>query len=159
MTVFLLASIQITVMMIFSYFALKVKWRDINSIVALSFSTVFAVAGLGVFIASLTYRTENYRIANMFENIIVQVMALLGGNFFPIDVMPKLIQKLSFFSLNGVALNSYLKIILGYGLADILNNVLILSAIGVLFTVMGVVIFNKEVSDDAKHNKIKTAKA
>ena len=86
-------------------------------------------------------------------------MALLGGNFFPIDVMPKLIQKLSFFSLNGVALNSYLKIILGYGLADILNNVLILSAIGVLFTVMGVVIFNKEVSDDAKHNKIKTAKA
>ena len=156
-TIFLIASIQITIMLLYSYFALKVKWGDLSSIVVLSVTSAFAVAGLGIFIASFTYRAGNYRIANLFENVIIQVMALLGGSFFPLDLMPEIIQKLSFISLNGIALKSYLKIILGYSFADISSNVLILALTGSLFTIAGIIIFNKEVAENAKHSKIKTA--
>ena len=156
-TIFLIASIQITVMLLYSYFALKVEWINVSSILVLSVTSAFAVAGLGIFIASFTYRAGNYRMANLFENVIIQVMALLGGSFFPLDLMPEIIQKLSFISLNGIALKSYLKLILGYSFADISSNVLILALTGSLFTIAGVIAFNKEVAENAKHSKIKTA--
>ena len=155
--IFLIASMQIIIMLIYSHFALKVNWGNISSIVVLSVTSAFSVAGLGIFIASLTYRAGNYRLANAFENVIIQVMAFLGGSFFPLDLMPEIIQKISFISLNGIALKSYLKLILGYNFADIANNVSILAAMGILFTLAGVIIFNKEVSENAKHSKIKTA--
>jgi ABC-2 type transport system permease protein len=154
--IFLIASIQITIMLIYSYFALKVMWGDVSSIIVLSITSAFAVAGLGIFIASITYRAGNYRMANLFENVVIQVMALFGGSFFPLDLMPEIIQKFSFISLNGVALKSYLKIILGYSFEDISSDVLILALTGILFTIAGVIIFNKEASINAKHSKIKT---
>ena len=156
--VFLIASIQITIMLIYSYFALKVKWGDVSSVIVLSLTSAFSVAGLGIFIASITYRAGNYRIANLFENVIIQVMALLGGSFFPLDLMPEAIQKLSFISLNGLALKAYLKIIRGYSFEDISRYILILALTGILFTIAGVIAFNKEKeAADVKHNKNKTA--
>lgn len=158
-TIFLLASMQIIIMLLYSYFALKVRWGNVNSILVLSAVSAFAVAGLGIFIASISCRAGNYRLANAFENVIIQVMAFLGGSFFPLDVMPEFIQKLSFFSLNGLALKAYLKIIMGYNFSDISSNVLILALTGSLFTLAGVMIFNKEVAGNANHSKIKTAKS
>ena len=156
-TIFLLASIQIIIMLVYSYFALKVRWGDAGSVAVLSAASAFAVAGLGIFIASITYRAGNYRLANAFESVVIQVMALLGGSFFPLDLMPEIIQNLSVFSLNGIAMKGYLKIKMGYNFAGILSNVLILAATGILFIIAGVILFNKEVTVNAKHSKIKTA--
>ena len=147
--IFLIASIQIVIMLAYSHFALKVNWGNIKSLLVLSTASAFSVAGLGIFIGSLTYRAENYRLANAFESVIIQVMAFLGGSFFPLDFMPEIIRKISFISLNGVGLKAYLKIILGYGFSDILINVSILAIAGILFTLAGVIIFNKEVSKNA----------
>lgn len=158
-TVFLIASVQILIMIAFSYFALKVKWKDFSSIFILSIVSAFAVAGLGIFIGSLTYSMGNYKLANTFENVIIQIMALFGGSFFPVDMLPEAIQKLGFLSLNGVALKAFLKIILGYSISDISNNISALAITGALFTILGVIIFNKEESVDVKHNKITSVKA
>ncbi len=158
-TVFLIASIQILIMIVFSYFALKVKWTDYRLVFFLSITSAFAVAGLGIFIGSLTYKMGNYKLANTFENVIIQIMALLGGSFFPIDVLPEVIQKFSFLSLNGVILKGFLKIILGYGFADIYSNILTLAITGALLTTLGVIIFNKEESVNVKHSKITSVKA
>ena len=147
--IFLIASLQIFIMLAYSHFALKVNWGNMIPILVLSTASAFSVAGLGIFIASLTYRAGNYRLANAFENVIIQVMAFVGGSFFPIDVMPEVIRRMSFISLNGVALKAYLKIIVGYNLADILKHVSILAITGILLTLIGVVIFNKGVSENA----------
>jgi ABC-2 type transport system permease protein len=147
--IFLIASLQIFIMLAYSHFALKVKWGNMIPILVLSTASAFSVAGLGIFIASLTYRAGNYRLANAFENVIIQVMAFVGGSFFPIDVMPEVIRRMSFISLNGVALKAYLKIIVGYNLADILKHVSILAITGILLTLIGVVLFNKGVSENA----------
>jgi len=158
-TVFLIASVQILIMIAFSYFALKVKWKDFSSIFIISITSAFAVAGLGIFIGSLTYSMGNYKLANTFENVIIQIMALLGGSFFPLDLLPDVIQKLGFLSLNGVALKAFLKIILGYSIRDISKNILTLAITGTIFTILALIIFNKEESVDVKHNKITSVKA
>lgn len=158
-TIFLIASIQITIMILFSYFALKAKWGNLSSLIVLSFTSAFAVAGLGIFIGALTYSMGNYKLANTFENVIIQIMALLGGSFFPLDLLPDAVQKFSFLSLNGAALKGFLKIIRGYGFSDISNNILTLAITGTILTLLGIIIFNKEVAVHDKHSKIATVKA
>ncbi|NYB75405.1 ABC transporter permease [Sedimentibacter hydroxybenzoicus DSM 7310] len=158
MTVFLIALLQITVMITFTHFALKVQWGNIGSVILISIVSAFAVAGLGSFVGALTYKAGNYKMANMFESAIIQVMALLGGSFFPIDVMPEFMQNLSFLSLNGIAIRSYLKIITGYAVADILNHILMLIAMGMIFMLAAVfVLKGKEGTGNVKRNKVKIA--
>ena len=157
-TVFLIALLQVTVMVTFTHFALKVQWGNIGSVILISLASSFAVAGLGAFVGALTYRTDNYKMANMFESAIIQVMALLGGSFFPLDIMPEFMQKLSFLSLNGIAIRAYLKIIAGYAIADILNYISILIALGAGFAILAVfALKGKEDTVNVKRNKIKTA--
>jgi ABC-2 type transport system permease protein len=159
-TVFIIALFQIAVMIIFSDLALKVEWGDPAAVLLISITAAFAVAGLGTFIGAMTYRAGNYKMANAFENVIIQVMALLGGSFFPLDVMPEIMQKLSFLSLNGVALKAYLKILTGYHTEDILTNLLMLGASGAIFILLAVTVLKGEGGkSDVKHNKTKTSQA
>lgn len=160
MTVFFIALLQITIMITFTHFALNVQWGNIVSVILISLASSFSVAGLGSFVGALTYKAGNYKMANMFESAIIQVMALLGGSFFPIDVMPEFMQNLSFLSLSGVAIKSYLKNITGYAVADILNYIWILIAMGAVFTVAAVVVLRgKEDTANVKRNKAKIAQA
>lgn len=158
--VFIIALIQIIVMTIFSHFALNVQWGNLVAFSLVSLTAALAVAGLGSFVAAATYKAGNYKMASAFESAIIQVMALLGGSFFPVDVMPAAIQKLSFLSLNGIALKAYLKIMVGYGLPEVMNNIFALAVIGVVFALLAVVMINgKGVHVDDKYNKIKASEA
>jgi len=147
-------------MITFSHFVLKVQWGSTFPVILISGSTAFAVAGIGSTLAAATYKAGNYKMANIFESIILQIMALLGGSFFPVDVMPAILQKLSFLSLSGIALKAYLKIMMGYGTAQVTDYIAILAGIGVLFVVLSVLILREkgEIAD-AQYNKIKTVKA
>ncbi|MDW5299414.1 MAG: ABC transporter permease [Sedimentibacter sp.] len=158
--VYIIALIQIIVMTIFSHFALKVQWGNLIAFSLVSLTAALAVAGLGAFVAAATYRAGNYKMASAFESAIIQVMALLGGSFFPVDVMPAALQKLSFLSLNGIALKAYLKIMVGYGLPEVMNNIFALAVIGVVFALLAVVLINgKGVHGSDKYNKIKASEA
>ncbi|MEL7658964.1 MAG: ABC transporter permease, partial [Bacillota bacterium] len=160
LTVFLIAMLQITVMMIFSSFALKVVWGDFLSVALIGISAAIAVAGVGIAVAAVTYRAGNYKMAGIFETAVIQTMALLGGSFFPVDIMPAAIQKLSFLSLNGIALKAYQKTLMGYGLEAIMGYVLILVGIGAVFAVLSIIILRgKGGSVDGKCYQTETVKA
>ena len=159
-TVFLIALLQISIMITFSHFLLKVQWGRTFPIILISLCSAFAIAGIGCALAAATYKAGNYKMANIFETAILQTMALLGGSFFPIDIMPSILQKLSFLSLNGVALKAYLKIMMGYGTAQVMGYIAILAGAGVLFVVLSVLILREKGENvDAQYNKIETIKA
>lgn len=158
-TIFLIAIFQIATMIIFSHYALKVQWGNLNSVILISLSAAFSVAGLGTFIGAISYKTGNYKVANIFESAIIQGMALLGGSFFPIEVMPKIMQNLSFLSINGIALRSYLKILIGYGTKDVINNIFILTIIGLIFSILAIIVLNRKDGHNAKYNKTTPIKA
>lgn len=158
--VFLIALLQIAIMIIFSHIALKVRWGSTLPVILISISSAFAIAGVGTALAAATYRAGNYKMANIFESIVIQTMALLGGSFFPIDIMPSIFQELSFLSLNGAALKAYLKIMTGYGLTEVLGYIAALAGTGVLFLLFSVLIIRKEGGiRDAEYNQVKAVKA
>ncbi len=140
LVIFIIALLQITTMTAFSYFVLKVEWGNFLSVAVIGIAAAFAVAGVGATVAAATYRAGNYKMANIFETGIIQTMALLGGSFFPIDILPAVFQKLSFLSLNGIALKAYQKTMMGYGLEAVLGYIAVLSGIGAVFAVFAVVI-------------------
>ncbi|OPJ56794.1 ABC transporter permease [Alkalithermobacter paradoxus] len=135
---FLIALGQISILIIYSTITLKVNWGNLYLVTIISLCSVFSIAGLGTMIAAITYRVGNYKMANAFESVIIQIMALLGGSFFPIDILPSFIQRFSILSLNGLALKSYLSVISGYGMKDIATNIITLIVIGIIFTCIAV---------------------
>ncbi|HQE67516.1 MAG TPA: ABC transporter permease, partial [Bacillota bacterium] len=159
-TVFLIALLQISIMIIFSRFALKAQWGSAYPVVLISLCAAFAIAGIGSMLAAATCRAGNYKMADIFETIVLQAMAVLGGSFFPINILPSIMQKLSFLSISGTVLKAYLKIMMGYGIQDIKSNITALSAIGFLSAVLSVLILRENGGmRDAQHNKAKTVRA
>ncbi|HYF83785.1 MAG TPA: ABC transporter permease [Clostridia bacterium] len=159
-TVFLIALLQMGIMIAFSHFVLKVQWGGTTPILLISLSAAFAIAGIGSALAAATYKAGNYKMASIFETAFIQTMALLGGSFFPIDIMPSIFQKLSVISVNGVVLKAYLKIMRGYGTAEVMSHIAILASIGVLFALLSLIILREKGGiADAKYNQVKTLKA
>ena len=159
-TVFLIVLLQISIMITFSSFVLKVQWGSAYPVVLISLCSAFAIAGIGSMIAAATYRAGNYKMADIFETIVLQVMALLGGSFFPIDILPSIMQKLSFLSISGAVLKAYLKIMMGYGVQEIMSNIAVLAAIGLISAVLSVLILRENGGmRDAQYNKAKTVRA
>jgi len=86
-------------------------------------------------------------------------MAILGGSFFPTDILPSIMQKLSFLSISGAVLKAYLKIMMGYGVQEIMSNIAALAAIGFLSAVLSVLILRENGGmRDAQYNKAKTVR-
>lgn len=156
LTMFSLALIQIAVMTVYSNLTLKVDWGNPYLVIIISLGSALAVAGIGTMIGALTYRAGSYKMANTFESVIIQVMALLGGSFFPINILPEFMQKLSYISINGLAMKAYLKVMMGYGINQIWEYILGLIGMGIIFTILAVNILCKEMRcKSAKHNKAK----
>ena len=158
LVVFLIALLQISVMTIFSHYVLKVEWGSFFSVVLIGITASLAVAGVGVAVAAATYRAGNYKMANIFETVVIQTMALLGGSFFPIGILPDAFQKFSILSLNGIALKAYQKTMMGYGLEEVLGYVGILAGIGTVFAIIAVITMRgKGGTVDVSHHKAQVA--
>ncbi|RKD31202.1 ABC transporter permease [Thermohalobacter berrensis] len=143
-TILAFTLIQIFVMVTFSTFVLKANWGNIYIVTIISILAAFAVAGLGTLIAVLTYKVGNYKMTNIFESGIIQVMAFVGGSFIPIDVLPKFIRFLSNLTINGLALNSYFRIMMGYGIGEILKYLALLVLIGIGLMFISIYLFREK---------------
>ena len=142
-----LCFLQMSALILYSTFLLGVDWEHPVKIVIAIFFSSLAVSGVGVFLSAITLSADNYRIANVFENLLIHVFALIGGSYIPLEVLPKIFMTLKYFALNGIVLDLFVntyqnatwdKLGFFYGL---------LSTIALVFTLLAAVIIKrKEVS-------------
>jgi len=143
-TMLVIGLLQIFIMVIYSSLVLKVDWGNPLLIFLASFTISFSVSGIGIMVSALTFRAGNYKMANAFETAIIQFFALVGGSFFPVDLLPGFLRRLSNFVPNGIALKSLSRIMMGYGFGDIALNLFMLIVIGGIFTLIGIYILTLE---------------
>jgi ABC-2 type transport system permease protein len=103
-------------------------------------SSSFAIGGIGIFIAVITLINKNYKFANIFELGIIQFMALLGGSFVPVEVLPSFMNKSSYFSTSGVAIKIYTGIMRDNKLIDMWGNYAILIGTGVVSIIISTIL-------------------
>jgi len=104
----LISVVQSIVMIIYSYLVLGVSWGDLTTVIVSILATSIVVGAFGMLLSVLTLITGTYNILNIFQLIVIQFMALLGGSFIPIEVLPKAVGNLSFLSISGLGLKMYI---------------------------------------------------
>lgn len=130
---------QLTVLILFTRLALKVEWStSITGLIYITLASTTAISALAIFIAAITNSEKS---ANAINWIAIQVLAFLGGSYFPIQSMPPFFQTISKLTVNGRALQGYLTLMEGGHLRDVLPHGLVLFGFGAFFLILGSLFF------------------
>ncbi|MDO6450318.1 ABC transporter permease [Oceanobacillus profundus] len=120
----------------FSWVVYGVRWPDLLSFFTVTASLAIAVGGIAVLLTAISYRFNSEAITNFFAGIVVTMMAVLGGSFFPIGDSSAFFRSLGNLTPNGAGMSSYLMILRGDGLSEISHHILFL----VLFAITSIII-------------------
>lgn len=132
--------LQSIVMILFSSLVLRVRWGSPVTLLATMIFSGFAIASIGTFIAVISLKLDNFRVANIFEFVIVYFMTLIGGSFLPIQMLPKIIQKLDFLSISGQSLKMYINSMYNLPLSKSYGEMVTLIIYGLVFSLVAYLI-------------------
>ncbi len=140
---FLVGFIQFMILILFGQLVLKVNWGNLPlGVLLLVISYVLSVTGLGTLL-SVVVRTSAQ--AGAFAVLISMVTSMLGGAWWPIEIVPKFMQTIARFTPQYWAINGFNKIITrGFGITEILPNFYVLLAISAISLLLAIRFFRFE---------------
>ena len=140
---FLVGFIQFLILILFGQLVLKVNWGNLPSgVLLLVISYVLSVTGIGTLL-SVIVRTSAQ--AGAFAVLISMVTSMLGGAWWPIEIVPRFMQNIARFTPQYWAINGFNKIITrGFGITEILPNFYVLLAISALSLLLAIRFFRFE---------------
>ncbi|MCL5429273.1 MAG: ABC transporter permease [Chloroflexi bacterium] len=134
--VYISASVQFAIMVLFGVFALGVDWgAEPPGIILMILAFTFSITGLGILVASMV-RTSSQ--IDAVSTILIMPLAGLGGAMWPLEIVPQWMQQLAVFLPSGLAMRGFHDLITrGLGLQDVLLEAGALVAFGVVFLAVG----------------------
>ncbi len=140
---FLVGFIQFMILILFGQLVLKVNWGNLPlGVLLLVVSYVLSVTGLGTLL-SVVVRTSAQ--AGAFAVLISMVTSMLGGAWWPIEIVPKFMQTIARFTPQYWAINGFNKIITrGFGITEILPKFYVLLAISAISLLLAIRFFKFE---------------
>ena len=136
--------IQSSVMIGFSKAVFKINWINLPQIISITILSSLMVSSLGLMITVITLRTNNYKFSDAFSSGVVQVLALFGGSYIPLEIMPKFIGAIGRYTPNGAVLKAYIKTLEGYGFSDITEHLLVLIVNILVFLIISILIIRRK---------------
>lgn len=148
--VFFISFFQIMVMIAYSSIILNVDWGSLSILIVFTFFTSISISLLGLLFAIISLFTQNYKLTNVLQGGVFQMLAFFGGSYVPVEILPEIFSKIKLFLINGVITDGYLKIVMGYGLKDISRHINIL-VINCIIFIIGIFIIKAMVKKYAKY--------
>ncbi|WP_158176245.1 ABC transporter permease [Heyndrickxia camelliae] len=132
---FLIGWVQFAILMVFSSIVFHVVWGNIVGLIVLISALLLCVVGLGLAIASMVKTTEQQ---TAIGSLIIVSTCMLGGVYWPLSVVPTIMQKIANFVPQSWAMKGFTNLIAdGGALPDILQPVTILLAFAAVFLSFG----------------------
>ncbi len=103
----LICILQSSFMIIYSNVVLGIEWGSLITIIIGTLIMSITVGALAMLLSVITLATGSFSFASFFEFAIIQFMALVGGSFLPLEVLPEAIGNLSFLSISGLGIKIY----------------------------------------------------
>lgn len=154
------AAMQIAIMIAYATFVFGVSWGNWLNVLVISGVTIFGISGLGTLLCVIGTITKSYKISQIFQNGFIQVLALFGGSYIPVEQMPQIIQTVGHYVINGVILKAYLYNMMGYSLEQLSGYLMTIALNGVVFGGLAIILFYvKEVGKDVAHTQTKAMDA
>ncbi|SET56884.1 ABC-2 type transport system permease protein [Oceanobacillus limi] len=102
-----------------------------------------AVAGLAALFTPITLRLNDPDLSNGIFMIVIMVMGVIGGNFFPIDFLPEWIKKVGEWTPNGLTQTTLLKWVQYSSPTDLLVPIILLVSFFMICLFIGLFLFPK----------------
>ncbi|HOP69313.1 MAG: ABC transporter permease [Dethiobacteria bacterium] len=134
--------VQMAVLIAAGRLLFQVEWgRDLPALALLAAAFSFASTGLGLLLASLC-RTQGQ--AQAVGTLSVILISMLGGAWWPVEILPGFMQSLAKAFPSYWAMQGFVDLILRQaGLAQVAPAILVLSAFGLVFLSLGVLLFRR----------------
>ena len=142
--IFIIAVMQIGLMILTSTVGFGVYWGEPIQIVFVTLITALAVTGFGSFLAAISLKADNFKALNMMESGIFQILALFGGSYFPLFLMPDWFKWISRLLLNGAALEAYQKVMMAAPFKEMLPSLISLLINATVFLTIGMIMIHKQ---------------
>jgi ABC-2 type transport system permease protein len=135
--IFFIGFVQLSILIFFGQFFLGVNWgENVWATLLLSLTFVFSASGLALALAAICKNPSQLAVIG---NIVVMGISMLGGCYWPIELLPSHLQRISKLFPTGWAMEGYTNIIMrGFGLNYVLPNIFILLLFGILFLTFGI---------------------
>lgn len=127
----------------FAWITFGVSWPNIMALLLVTFAFSIAVGGIAVLLTAISYRLHSETVTNFFSGIVVSLMALMGGSFYPIGDNSTFIQTLGNLTPNGAGMSAYLSILRGDNISAISSNILFLCLFGMAMILIAASTFPK----------------
>lgn len=139
--IYLTGVAQVGILILASAVFFRVKWGDPLGIAALTLAAVFGATGWGLIVTALA-RTPA-QVANV-GSAIMLIFGILGGSFLDLGMMPPAIQLVSKITPNAWALDGFVTLALGGGLAQLARPITALLVMGAVLFAVSVALFGKK---------------
>lgn len=139
----LFSFIQLILLFTFSYLVYDVTWPDLFSFLIVTATLSLAVGSISVLLSVGSYRLHSETLVNFFGIIVVGILALLGGSFFPIGDMSYMMQKIGEFTPNGAGMTAYLSLLRGDGMMDVMGHLVFLLVLTIAILIVSMLLFPK----------------
>ncbi len=117
-----------------------VQFPSILDFLMLTCTVCAMVGGFAVFISAISFRMKSDTMTSLFRSFLIPVFAFIGGSFFPVSQLGAIFETLSNYSPGGAGITAYIKLMQGYGFADITNQMIALMISTVLLVVAAIMI-------------------
>src|SRR6056297_3709024 len=141
---FTMVLIQSLVMISFSRLVFKINWINLPQIIFITLLSSLMVASLGLMITVVTLKTNNYKVSDAFSSGVVQILALFGGSYIPLEIMPQFIGAVGRYTPNGALLKAYIKTLEGYGISNITEQIAVIAINTMVFLIISVLIIRRK---------------
>jgi len=136
---FLLSFIQLNVLFGLAALVYKVTFPNIFYYLAITIALNCMTASFAVFVTAISYVTNSRNIENLFSNLVVPILAFVGGSFFDLSAIGGFMERLGELSPGGAAITAYLKVIQGFSLYDMAEQfqaIFLFTGVLLLVTIM-----------------------
>lgn len=144
LAIFALCVVQFVVLMCFSTLAFSLNWGNLLVFVFISVALSFAICGIGTLLMVLAYKTDSQNFGNIFVAVGAQLLALIGGSFIPLTLLPKFFSTAALFTPNGLGILAFTSNVQGAPFSEVLPYIVGNIAIGLVSLSIGVIWFRKK---------------
>ena len=109
------------------------------ALVLIAFLMCAAIAGLSIFLGSIIRKEETLIVLNI---LVANIMAALGGCWFPMELIPSGLRKISYIFPSGWTMDAFHKLIFyGYNLKAVITHIVALAGFTLFFLFLAVKFF------------------
>ncbi|WP_332646919.1 ABC transporter permease [Lysinibacillus sp. 54212] len=139
----LLALVQMPILFAFAHILFDISYDPWPLYLLVTFMIAVVVGSIAALLSAINYRFNSPEASNVFGSSFVAILAFFGGSFFNLNSFAPMLAKIGNLTPNGAALQSFLTLQQGGGIAEITPHIWTLASLAIIIFSTAFLMFPK----------------